>query len=859
MWVWPKKFPIHTLRPFCRRAVYRHQSYKSMAIEYDENKPLYGSRGIAIYLKLLRYKYSLVDIDELLRYAGMEPYQVTDESHLFSQKQINLFYEKIVELTGNKNIAREAGRFASSPEVLGSMKGSVIGLLGPIRYYELIGKFANKISRASHYEARRLGANKVEIIVTPYPGTVEQPYQCENRMGYWEAVSLIFSLQPPKILHPKCLFRGDETCHYIVSWKPSKAGILRRVRNLTAVVLIFLCIAALFLFPKIISAVLLSVSASVVLILNWVARTLDVRALHKTIEYMRGVSDELLEQIEINYKNSQLVNEIGQALAKESDIDGLFSEVANILQKRLDFDRGMILLADNKKAGLVFQACYGYPDEKSETLQNISMRLDDPDSGELFPFTFRNKQAVLINDIVKEGRNIAPRTKEFLEELGTKSLICCPIVYEEESLGVLVSENTSRKRQLLQRDINLLMGIASQIAARMHNMAIAEQLRQNQKMEAVGILAGGVAHDFNNILTTILGYSHIASTKLPEDHPVQRMIDNIYRAGERAADLTHQLLAFSRKQVMKMKVTNLNDIVTDMAKMLGRLIGENVAMEILTTEHIGHIKADVGQIEQVLMNLVVNARDAMPCGGRLTIETGEVLLDEKYAQSHQGVTPGTYAILTVTDTGEGMSQEVQKEIFEPFFTTKEMGKGTGLGLSTVYGIIKQHHGHIFVYSEKGQGTAFKIYFPVVDEPSEKKERQDATAMPPGTETILVVDDDASIRKFIFDTLEPLGYSLLEASCGEEALSLVKSPEVSIDLLLSDVIMTGMNGRDLSERVKKARPSIKTVLMSGYTDNVIAHSGVLDPGILFINKPLLPMALANKLRSVLDGNEGDENI
>jgi two-component system cell cycle sensor histidine kinase/response regulator CckA len=211
-------------------------------------------------------------------------------------------------------------------------------------------------------------------------------------------------------------------------------------------------------------------------------------------------------------------------------------------------------------------------------------------------------------------------------------------------------------------------------------------------------------------------------------------------------------------------------------------------------------------------------------------------------------------MLTVTDTGEGMSPEVQKEIFEPFFTTKAMGKSTGLGLSTVYGIVKQHRGHIFVYSEKGKGTPFKIYFPVVEELSEKEERREAATMPPGNETILVVDDDASIRKFVFDTLEPLGYSLLAASCGEEALFLVRSHKEKIDLLLSDVIMPGMNGRDLSERVKKERPAIKTVLMSGYTDNVIAPSGVLEPGILFVNKPLLPRALANKLRSVLDGKD-----
>ncbi len=235
-----------------------------MTDQYDENKPLYGSRGIEIYLKLLKYKYPTVNIDELLQYSEMEPYQVTDDGHLFSQKQVNLFYEKIVELSGNKNIAREAGRFAASPEALGTMKGSVIGLLGPIRFYELIGTIANKISKSAHYAPRKLAHNKVEIIVTPYPGTVERPHQCQNRMGYWEAVSSAFSLKPPRIEHPKCLFKGDDVCHYIVTWKESPAFILRRIRNIAAVILSIICLAVLFTSPAIVLAIALPVSVSIV-------------------------------------------------------------------------------------------------------------------------------------------------------------------------------------------------------------------------------------------------------------------------------------------------------------------------------------------------------------------------------------------------------------------------------------------------------------------------------------------------------------------------------------------------------------------------------------------------------------------
>jgi signal transduction histidine kinase/CheY-like chemotaxis protein len=824
-----------------------------MTDQYDENKPLYGSRGIEIYLKLLKYKYPTVNIDELLQYSQMEPYQVTDDGHLFSQKQVNLFYEKIVELSGNKNIAREAGRFASSPEALGTMKGSVIGLLGPIRFYELIGTIANKISKSAHYAPRKLAHNKVEIIVTPYPGTVERPHQCQNRMGYWEAVSSAFSLKPPRIEHPKCLFKGDDVCHYIVTWKESPAFILRRVRNIAAVVSAIICLAVLFTSPAIVLAIALPVSLSVVLGLNWFARSLEIKGLHSTVENLRGASDELIEQIEINYENSLLINEVGQVLAKESDIEGLFSEVVNILQQRLGYERGMLLLPNKQRTELQIQAGYGFTDEEFATIKNITFYLNNPSHKGLFTGVFLSKEPTLYNSLEDVQKRHSARTYELSKQMGIKSIIICPIVYEEESLGVLAVSNVNSKKQLKQRDINLLMGVASQIASRMHNVALETQLRQNQKMEAVGVLAGGVAHDFNNILTTILGYGEIAISRLPEGDPVRAMVEDIYHAGERAAGLTRQLLAFSRKQVMEMKVANLNSIVNDMGKMLGRLIGEDVNMEIITTDSIGNIKADVGQIEQILMNLIVNARDAMPCGGNLTIETGEIFLDEMYVQQHKGVEVGTYTVLTVTDTGEGMSQEVQAEIFEPFFTTKEMGKGTGLGLSTVYGIVKQHHGHIFVYSEPGQGTTFKIYFPVVGEPLEKREFTTVSAMPHGTETILVVDDDSSIRKLILDTLEPLGYTILVAACGDEALKFCRSSKENIDLLLSDIIMPGMNGRELSEIARNECPEIKTVLMSGYTDNVIAERDGLDQSITFINKPLLPVSLAGKIRSVLDSD------
>jgi signal transduction histidine kinase/ActR/RegA family two-component response regulator len=516
------------------------------------------------------------------------------------------------------------------------------------------------------------------------------------------------------------------------------------------------------------------------------------------------------------------------------------------------------MLANPSKTRLLYRAGYGYSDKQLVVLKKIAFHLDNPESKGIFTVSYQEQRAILLNDLDDIKNDLSPRSFEFAKKMGVKSLICCPIIYEKEPLGILAVDNTRSKRPLLQRDANLLMGVAPQIGSRIHNVTLEAQLRQTQKLEAVGSLAGGVAHDFNNILTTILGYSELLIKKLPTGDPVYNMVEAIHHAGERATDLTRQLLAFSRKQVMEMKMTNLNTVVEDMGKMLGRLIGEDIVLELVTAESMGNIMADVGQIEQILMNLVVNARDAMPCGGRLTIVTGETERDDEQSLVRTGARAGSYATLMVSDTGEGMSNEVRERIFEPFFTTKEMDKGTGLGLSTVYGIVKQHNGHIEVYSKPEQGTKFTIFFPMKSGRVEKRIINHATTMAHGTETILIVDDDSSVRGLIVDTLTPLGYSLMEASCGKEALELCRTTPEKIDLVLSDVIMPGMNGRQLIEHLKQERPEIRTVLMSGYTDNIIAQHGILESGIVFINKPLLPISLANTLRAVLNGSNEATN-
>jgi PAS domain S-box-containing protein len=382
--------------------------------------------------------------------------------------------------------------------------------------------------------------------------------------------------------------------------------------------------------------------------------------------------------------------------------------------------------------------------------------------------------------------------------------------------------------------------------------ALEQQLRQAQKMEAVGRLAGGIAHDFNNLLMVISGYSEFLLERIGPDPALRGPAQEIANAAERATSLTRQLLAFSRKQMLAPKVVDLNGVVTENLRMLTRLIGEDIDLVMVPGADIGAVKADPGQIEQVVMNLAVNARDAMPQGGKLTIETANVKLDASYARFHSPVKPGDYVMLAISDTGMGMDAETQNHIFEPFYTTKGL-KGTGLGLSTVYGIVKQSEGYIWVYSETGKGTTFKIYLPRVSAPIETEAVQPAAGAQPGQnrETILLVEDEENLRQLTRLSLQNQGYSVLDAADGAAAIRLSQAHKGPIHLLLTDVIMPGMNGRELANQVSPTRPEMKVLYMSGYTENHIGHNGTLDQGISLLQKPFTLPALKAKVREALD--------
>jgi PAS domain S-box-containing protein len=386
-----------------------------------------------------------------------------------------------------------------------------------------------------------------------------------------------------------------------------------------------------------------------------------------------------------------------------------------------------------------------------------------------------------------------------------------------------------------------------------HRRQLENQLLQAQKLESVGRLAGGVAHDFNNLLTAILGYAELAEDRCRQDPTVCEYLQTVQHAAQRAAELTRQLLAFARRQHIEPRTINLNELILGLDKMMRRLIGEDIELVCLLEESVDCVRVDPGQFEQILINLVVNARDAMPDGGKITIETSNALLDEEYAQQHDGVTPGDYVVLAVSDNGTGMEEGIRLHIFEPFFTTKEKGRGTGLGLATVYGIVKQAGGHIWLYSEPGQGTTFRIYLPKSDEAPEARIVLHAPEHRTGSETVLLVEDEPAVRALAVHALRARGYRVIEAMNGEEALRAMRGRETEIALLVTDVVMPQMNGKELADRMQAIHPGLKVLYASGYTENTIVHHGVLEPGVAFLSKPFTPAGLTRRVREVLDGD------
>ncbi|MCI0657388.1 MAG: ATP-binding protein [Acidobacteria bacterium] len=455
-----------------------------------------------------------------------------------------------------------------------------------------------------------------------------------------------------------------------------------------------------------------------------------------------------------------------------------------------------------------------------------------------------------------------PRTRELAEERlraqGITSLLHVCIRLHGRVAGVVCHEQVGPPREWALEEQHFASSIADLAALALGNAArqeLEDQLRQSQKIEAVGVLAGGIAHDFNNLLTAILGYCDLLRPRLPLSDQGRAHLEEIRKAGDRAAVLTRQLLAFSRKQVLDPKVLDLNSVVSGMEGLLRRLLSEEVELKSVMREGLWHVRADPGQMEMVLMNLVANARDAMPTGGKLTLETMNLELDEAYNRRRPYAPPGQYVLLAVSDSGSGMDPETVSRVFEPFFTTKEKGRGTGLGLSTVYGVVKQSNGHIQVYSERGIGTTIKVYLPALDGPVEVLPRNPAesAARVIRGETLLLIEDETLVRELAHEILTGQGYQVLDAGSGEEAIRIFEAHAEPIHLVVTDVIMPGMNGREVYERMAQLRPGLKVLYMSGYTQSAIVHRGVLEPGTAFVQKPFTIPSFLERVREVLEAS------
>ncbi len=462
-----------------------------MATNQKNDIPLYNSRIVDNYIKLINKQYPSVDIVKLLQAANMTLHEVADEGHWFTQEQINLFHEKLSNVTNNENIAREAGRNAASPEALGVLRNYVLGMISPSKVYELAGKAADKFTKSTTYQSKKIAYNKVEICVTPRDGVQEQPFQCENRIGLFEAITMIFTNKLPVIDHPECAFRGGKTCRYTITWEKTFSDIWKRIRNYTILLFIIISSVSIFHNPLFTLSSLVPISCFIIFLLTSISDRTEKHELLKSLNHLRDLSDQMIENIETNYNNALMTNEIGLAISKYTRKKDILSNIIKISEKRLDYDRGIILLANTDKTKLQFAAGYGYSQKQYGMIKQTAFHLDRPESKGIFVVSFFEKRPFLINDIDEIEETLSPRSLTFAKSIGTKSFVCCPIICDNESLGILAVDNLTSKRPLIQSDISLLIGIASVLGISIRNAELLEA-RERQFRSILKTLAASI-------------------------------------------------------------------------------------------------------------------------------------------------------------------------------------------------------------------------------------------------------------------------------------------------------------------------------------------------------------------------------
>jgi PAS domain S-box-containing protein len=943
---------------------------------------LYNSKISQTYIDYLRVNYPKIQIDKLLRHAGMSKEEVTDNAHWFTQAQIDRLQEVLVAETGDSHIARHAGRFVASARGLGQIKQYVVGLMNIETVFLSMAKIIPRITKGAAVSIRRLGPGKIEITSTPNPGVDEKIFQCENRIGYFEGLPKLFTDCYATIEHPACFHKGDPCCRYIVSWDKSLSLKLRLMRNYALPISLLITAGSYFFLP---AAPVFNMAALLIIFNLVLSKAYD----HQRIKEQRQVSEanhkmaeENMESADAIYNNALLIREIGQATASIFDANEMMDKLAELMERRLSFDRALILLADHTEKHLIYSAGYGYSEDEKERLERTVFTLDRPDSRGAFIRTFLDQRHIVVTDFADIEESLSDKDRKLARHFNVKSFMCVPIVFEGKSLGVLAVDNVRTLIPLKKSDVHLLEGIASNIAISINNSRSFQKLRESesryrqtlesialgyfeldrthgivfvnkafcellgytadelmglcfdhlfspdtedqiegllngirrdgntvgfahfamvkkegssipvdlsaslvydtndlfcgfrglvrdatdrlkgekekellekrliqaQKMEAIGTLAGGIAHNFNNWLNGILGNVTLIRLDPQVNAKTEERVRKIEHIVESAARMTQQLLGYARGGKYKVDLLDINTVIKESADMFS-VTKRDIAIHLNLTPSLASVRADKGQIEQVLWNLYVNAVDAMPGGGKMIIETKQTTSGALGEVDYE-IASGDYICFSVKDYGVGISPALQKKIFEPFFTTKH-GKGTGLGLASVYGIVKSHGGYVDVKSAMGQGSTFSIFLPAAGTPHGAGRHSDLQTIRTGQEKILLVDDEEIILDSCGQMLTKLGYTALTASRGKEALEIYAAQCHTIDLVIIDMIMPGMNGSELFDHLKKVNPNVHVLLSSGYGLNEQVQK-ILDSGCKgFIQKPYTMVQLSQMIRKVLD--------
>lgn len=821
------------------------------------SQPIYNSRIIDTFLRLIKARYHSVNVDLLLKSAGIKAYEIEDQGYWLTQEQVDRFHEKLVQLTGNEQIAREAGRYAAAPDALGSMRYYILGLAGPARAFELINKSALILTRSSKYESRAISDHCVEIVVTPHEGMSEKPFQCENRAGFFEAILLMFDLKSPHIEHPECMFKGSTTCRYIITWKNSISLTLKRIGAgatlLFVTTSLFLSVWGQWELLKNLSHFFVPAALLLAAFIQKIEKNELRTRLNDTIES----TDKLTEQIDTNYNNSQMINEVGQVLNYCSNSDDILEQVITIIKNRLNYDRGIVFFVNTEENRPILRADYGYTPEHHELLDTLSFQLELSGSkSEGVRSLLEDHNPLLINDIHANHDGFSIQLSDFFTRTGTQSAICCPIVSEGKSIGLLMVDNVTQKRKLMASDVSLLMGIASVIGVSLRNAELVEEKvlyererLKNERLESLGVLAGGIAHDFNNILSIVTGNISFAQTFLDTAHKSYNPLIEADKACVRAGELAHQLLTFARGGEPVKKVVSLQQIVYEAVSLA--LHGSNVKGSIDLPDSLHDIEADEGQLSQVFHNLIINATQAMPEGGKFTVAAQNVALT---SHNTQALPEGLYVKLTFSDHGCGISEDDLKKIFDPYFTTKSTGNG--LGLASVFSIINRHGGHIGVASEVGKGTTFTIHLPATSEAgSECQAQSDTQTVEVHTGgSILIMDDEEMIRNMMTELLSHLGYQVTTCENGTEAITMYKSASdqgTPFSMVIMDLtIPGGMGGKEAAQQILNIDPKACLIVSSGYSNDPII-SDIRSYGFSgVITKPFKLMELEQLISSVL---------